>query len=276
MLYQALERFVHLTTLFSGARHSASTEKPPTKCFYHNLQQRIREQAMHRSIVSSPEYQYRPLSSVNNEIRFLRIRPARSIESPLLIEIFAASLDEKPDYDALSYVWGQPDRKNGILCSNGTIIRINKHLFLSLHELRQNSCKGSVGGPDMHQSSRRPRAKSTSFNDEAYLQAGHPCCGRPGSLLPKSKTSVLSTGLVNPEPHPGADPKNTISHSTRSCSTCAHEFSKFWIPPLSHRSWRMFRQLRAKTWGFQILDYSGGCCLFYHTGYLQQTALPVG
>lgn len=105
------------------------------------LKEQIDKQALQRLAINRANYQYRPLDKDNSEIRLLRIHPARSINSPLLIDIFTASLNDKLDYVALSYELGPSDRKHGILCTDGTLMRINRHLFLSLHELRQNFYK---------------------------------------------------------------------------------------------------------------------------------------
>lgn len=68
------------------------------------------------------------------------------------------------------------------------MIRMNKHLFLSLHEIQQDSCKEVwADHPDMDQSSKRPRVNSTSFTDRSYLQAGHTYCSRVGSVLQQPK-----------------------------------------------------------------------------------------
>lgn len=248
-LYQALERCRSSNHLVLWNETLCVNREDPYEVFYHdNLQQRIREQAMQALAVRRPEYQYRALASMNNEIRLLRIHPAQSIESPLLIEIFTASLDEKPDYDALSYVWGHPDRKCGILCTDGTIMRINKHLFLSLHELRQNSCK--VVWADqicINQADNEERSQQVLMMNRIYKQATRVVaeleafCNNPKHQSCQQDWLILLRIL--------ALTRKTLQAVRQDRARLdAHEFSKFGIPPLSHRSWKMFRQLRAKTW----------------------------
>jgi hypothetical protein len=56
---------------------------------------------------------YQPLSFQKNEIRLLQILPIRKfdgVDCGIECKIFHASLDDSPDYDALSYVWG--DRRD--------------------------------------------------------------------------------------------------------------------------------------------------------------------
>jgi hypothetical protein len=61
---------------------------------------------------------HRPLDTTKNEIRLLRVLPGEFF-SPILCELFHTSLDNKPPYRTLSYVWGdasvqKPIRVNGI------------------------------------------------------------------------------------------------------------------------------------------------------------------
>ncbi|KAK3331228.1 heterokaryon incompatibility protein-domain-containing protein [Apodospora peruviana] len=62
-------------------------------------------------LISTP-----PLNSTNNEIRLLRLLPARSRASRIKGELFIASLenDPRPEYVALSYVWGKPTKVSKI------------------------------------------------------------------------------------------------------------------------------------------------------------------
>lgn len=54
-------------------------------------------------------FEYQPLSSQRNEIRLLRILAVRDFDGVncrIDCNIFHVSLDNLPDYDALSYAWG--------------------------------------------------------------------------------------------------------------------------------------------------------------------------
>jgi hypothetical protein len=50
-------------------------------------------------------YSYRPLDVSRNEIRLLRLLPGEDMPR---VEIFHVSLDDDPQYEALSYAWGDP------------------------------------------------------------------------------------------------------------------------------------------------------------------------
>ena len=57
------------------------------------------------------KYKYTPLQADRAEIRLLRLLPGDT--SPDIgIEIFHTRLDSNPEYEALSYVWGCPERVN--------------------------------------------------------------------------------------------------------------------------------------------------------------------
>ena len=49
------------------------------------------------------KFQYSPLPPVNNTIRVLRIHSAESFNDPLICDLHQVSLDDKPEYAALSY-----------------------------------------------------------------------------------------------------------------------------------------------------------------------------
>ena len=51
-------------------------------------------------------YSYRPLDNTRNEIRLFAL--ASGLNPHVTIMVVHVSLDEKPQYEALSYVWGDP------------------------------------------------------------------------------------------------------------------------------------------------------------------------
>lgn len=74
-------------------------------------------------------------SSLNRgQIKLLRLHPGGSAE-PVCSDLFTVSLDKKPDYQALSYVWGDPDITKPItLCNQTHLVTIN--LESALRHLR--------------------------------------------------------------------------------------------------------------------------------------------
>jgi hypothetical protein len=74
------------------------------------------------------------LDSSKREIRLLRILPGAFV-SPIHCELFRTSLDGKPDYEALSYVWGGAlDRRNIVV--NSDEFSVTTNLELALRRLR--------------------------------------------------------------------------------------------------------------------------------------------
>jgi len=77
------------------------------------------------------------LDSSKREIRLLRILPGAFV-SPIYCELFRTSLDEKPDYKALSYVWGDAsDRRNIVV--NSEHFSVTTNLELALRRLRSRA-----------------------------------------------------------------------------------------------------------------------------------------
>ncbi|CAK7205144.1 hypothetical protein SEUCBS139899_007909 [Sporothrix eucalyptigena] len=82
-------------------------------------------------------FTYRELDIARSEFRLLRLRPAASMDAPLRISLFHASLDDAPEYEALSYVWGKTWGQFTIYVENnrtgdGDIDDLTKLSFLSI------------------------------------------------------------------------------------------------------------------------------------------------
>lgn len=54
-----------------------------------------------------PKYQYASIEA-EHEIRILVLAPAASYNAKLQATLITTRLDEKPQYEAISYVWGPP------------------------------------------------------------------------------------------------------------------------------------------------------------------------
>ncbi|KAK8106967.1 HET-domain-containing protein [Apiospora kogelbergensis] len=76
---------------------------------------------------------YKPLSKPN-DIRLLDILPGAA-EEPPSISLRAVNLSDDPDFEALSYVWGDVKKTKEILC-NGHLVRVTANLHDALHQLR--------------------------------------------------------------------------------------------------------------------------------------------
>lgn len=75
---------------------------------------------------------YQPLE--HHEIRLVVLHPAKW-NSPIKCHLIIKCLDEDPDYQALSYVWGDPKALRPISLQ-GRIVQISRNLESSLRHLR--------------------------------------------------------------------------------------------------------------------------------------------
>jgi hypothetical protein len=89
-----------------------------------------------------PQYRYSPLSSGHGCIRLLRLMPHEDEAADIQCELFEYSLENSCKgvhlYEALSYVWGDPENKRPLLMHNHSFdVTINLHAALS--HLRNHS-----------------------------------------------------------------------------------------------------------------------------------------
>jgi hypothetical protein len=88
------------------------------------------------------QYHYSPLSSVHDSIRLLRLKPHEDETADIQCELFeysqGNSCKETHPYDALSYVWGNPDEKLPIFI-HGHSFDVTVNLRAALSHLRNHS-----------------------------------------------------------------------------------------------------------------------------------------
>jgi hypothetical protein len=89
-----------------------------------------------------PQYPYSPLSSPHESIRLLRLMPNEDENADIQCELFEYSLHDSCGrthlYDALSYVWGNPDETLPIFIHEYSFnVTVNLHAALS--HLRNHS-----------------------------------------------------------------------------------------------------------------------------------------
>lgn len=80
---------------------------------------------------------YRPLLFSQNEIRILVIAPTETISDPVKCQLEYASLELEPKYDALSYCWGRPDRREAIHVDHRQL-SVTLNLAAALRALRSS------------------------------------------------------------------------------------------------------------------------------------------
>ena len=79
-------------------------------------------------------YSYNKLDPHRREIRLCTLHPD-SLDDPLVCTLSAISLDDKPEYETLSYVWGDPTF-NKEISENGDVLYVTTSLHTALRYLR--------------------------------------------------------------------------------------------------------------------------------------------
>jgi hypothetical protein len=87
--------------------------------------------------MTPPRYQYTPLSS-DNSFRLFKPKKAAKFFNPssstIEIELFEASLQNPPPFEAVSYAWGNECATSTILC-NGALLYVSPTVHDILHAL---------------------------------------------------------------------------------------------------------------------------------------------
>jgi hypothetical protein len=79
-------------------------------------------------------YPYRPLDSSSHEIRILQWVPSQDENNNKVeCKLVHVSLDEDPDYDALSYTWGDPQPSRMIVV-DGVEVSVGPSLYGALNQ----------------------------------------------------------------------------------------------------------------------------------------------
>ncbi|KUI53464.1 Heterokaryon incompatibility protein 6, OR allele [Cytospora mali] len=84
---------------------------------------------------ASTIYERLPLHT--GEFRVFQLDPSQDPSAPVVAHLIKASLDEPPQYDALSYRWS--GSHGHTINVNGAQLPVTENLFLALHSLRQTS-----------------------------------------------------------------------------------------------------------------------------------------
>ena len=86
------------------------------------------------------KYTYNQLDSSRNQIRLLQVLPHAnsSADQEVHCSLFAVSLDDEPNYEALSYVWGDPSNPAEILL-DGCRFFVTRNLAAALQALQNSS-----------------------------------------------------------------------------------------------------------------------------------------
>lgn len=77
-----------------------------------------------------------PLDADRSEIRLLTLLPDHDFDAAIPCSLEVASLDETIDFEALSYVWGGPDKREPIYVG-GELMLVTTNLVAALRRLRR-------------------------------------------------------------------------------------------------------------------------------------------
>jgi Heterokaryon incompatibility protein (HET) len=88
-----------------------------------------------------PQYSYPPLSQVPDSIRLLRLLPNKNNTADIHCELFEYALQDSEKaahpYEALSYVWGDSDKRRSIFIDN-QYLAVTLNLYAALLRLRDH------------------------------------------------------------------------------------------------------------------------------------------
>ncbi|KAN0092470.1 Heterokaryon incompatibility protein (HET) domain containing protein [Hyaloscypha variabilis] len=80
-------------------------------------------------------FTYRPLSHSSKELRLLVLLPSANFSDQIECRLHHSSLQDNPQYEALSYVWGETDSSEPILLDGQEVI-VRQNLLNALRHLR--------------------------------------------------------------------------------------------------------------------------------------------
>lgn len=126
------------------------------------------------SSVISP-YRYSPLLPGPGSIRLLRLEPPEEDAASIKCQLFNYSLDESdkkpPQYEALSYVWGDSKRTLPIFI-DGQCLNVTENLYAALRSLRDRSVKWMwIDAICINQQDRQERGHQVRSMAKIYGQA---------------------------------------------------------------------------------------------------------
>ena len=128
-----------------------------------------------KRISQSPLYHavYAPLKSDAQEIRLLRLKPSRNIEAQPQGYLVTVSLKLNPQYEALSYVWGDPSITKPVEL-DGMQWKVTSNLYAALQNLRDASEELLiwVDALCINQSSTDERSSQVLLMKDIYSKAG--------------------------------------------------------------------------------------------------------
>lgn len=122
-------------------------------------------------MVGGNHFVYEKLSPDRREIRLCTLQPATKCQ-PLSCALSVVSLESRPEYETLSYVWGDPNLSNEII-ANSSVIKITGNLHTALYYLRSPDVPRVVwaDGICINQLDLGERSSQVRMMDDIYRQA---------------------------------------------------------------------------------------------------------
>lgn len=122
-----------------------------------------------------PVYSHLPLDAGRRQIRLLHLKP--SLSGQLRGNIQVVSLDDSPDYEALSYTWGATTRNEKITIGQDISIPITDNLARALRQLRRYSKDRALWIDAIYivQSDLDERSQQAAMMGEIYQHARRVC-----------------------------------------------------------------------------------------------------
>jgi len=137
-------------------------------------------------------YDDQPLDPEKHQIRLIKLCPG-SQDAPIICSSSVVSLDDKPEYMALSYVWGSPVDPNYI--SNGFVdIPVTRNLHTALSHLRDEKNEVTLWADalSINQSDFQEKGHQISLMGDIYRHSTHTCI----FLGAASKNSDLAMRII--------------------------------------------------------------------------------
>jgi hypothetical protein len=115
-------------------------------------------------------YKYKPLGC-ETDIRILVLNPGRE-KDEISCHLLCASLYNSPDFEALSYAWGDPNATRTVMCSDATL-EVTANLYRALWHLRQIDCQTFLWADALciNQDDLEERSQQVQIMGEIYKRA---------------------------------------------------------------------------------------------------------
>jgi len=183
-------------------------------------------------------YQYLPLDASRREVRLVHLYPFVKFSDPIQCKIVAVSLDDSPEYDAMSYCWGEQSNPVSIKIDDSHL-PITANLYEGLRRLRLKKPNGRVLWIDaicINQKSIPERNQQVAIMRDIYQQAGVTFIW----LGEAAENSSLAIGLMKKWATFNGEPPESLEQANAFCEKFPAAFKRqSWqaLEPFFRRPW---------------------------------------